>query len=49
MSKHVMRLLTEKEIKHMLIQAAKNQGVSLQDIVEWLLLRGWYTGASFLE
>ena len=31
-----MRLLAEKEIKHMLIQAAKNQGVSLQDIVEWL-------------
>lgn len=31
-----MRLLAEKEIKRMLIQAAKNQGVSLQDIVEWL-------------
>ncbi len=36
MSKRVMRLLAEKEIKRMLIQAAKNQGVSLQDIVEWL-------------
>ena len=36
MSKRVMRLLAEKEIKRMLIQAAKNQGVSPQDIVEWL-------------
>jgi len=36
LSKRVMRLLAEKEIKRMLIQAAKNQGVSLQDIVEWL-------------
>ncbi len=36
MTKRVMRLLAEREIKRMLIRAAKNQGVSLRDIVEWL-------------
>ena len=36
MSKHIMRLLAEKEIKHMLIQVAKSQGVSLQEIIDWL-------------
>ncbi len=36
MSKRIMRLLAEKEIKRMLIQTAKHQGVSLQEVVEWL-------------
>jgi len=36
LSKRIMRLLAEKEIKRMLIQVAKSQGISLQEIIEWL-------------